>query len=177
MTCHHGRDVSRLASLSSAYPIVGRNARRAQTAAAARREHDDANVGVRPASIGATVAVVTFRQSADDAVRIRELESLRNALGRLLKKMPLELRRDPDFRLLESVAEIQRHITIVHLINRRREFSSSAKDYEFSRATVRQLWEAGLEDMRGACAHPGWSAATEVVRGVRIFDPESSQPR
>jgi NTE family protein len=109
--------------------------------------------------------------------RIRELESLRNALGRLLKKVPLELRRDPDFRLLESVAEIQRHITIVHLINRRREFSSSAKDYEFSRATVRQLWEAGLEDMRGACAHPGWSAATEVVRGVRIFDPESSQPR
>ena len=114
-------------------------------------------------------------QEAPD--RIRELEGLRDALGRLLRRMPSELRGDADFRLLEAVAEVQRHITLVHLINRRRAYSSSAKDYEFSRGTVRELWEAGLEDVRNTCAHPDWSAATEVSPGIRVFDPGSAGPQ
>jgi len=101
--------------------------------------------------------------------RIRELENLRAALGRLLEKLPPALRDDPDHRLLAPLAA-KRHITLVHLTNRRLAHSSSAKDYEFSRATVSQLWEAGLEDVRRCCAHPDWRAATEIVRGVRLFD-------
>jgi hypothetical protein len=58
----------------------------------------------------------------------------------------------------------------VHLINRRLAHSSSAKDYEFSRTTVRQLWEAGLEDVRRSCANVQWRKATEIVSGVRVFD-------
>jgi NTE family protein len=105
-----------------------------------------------------------------NTMRIKELENLRAALGRLLEKLPPELRDDPDYRMVAPLATLERHMTLVHLINRRVAYASSAKDYEFSRATVRQLWEAGLEDVRRSCAHPDWGAATEVVRGVRVFD-------
>ena len=50
------------------------------------------------------------------------------------------------------------------------EHSTSSKDYLFSRAMVRQLWEAGIEDVRRSCAHPQWRSATETVAGVRVFD-------
>jgi NTE family protein len=105
-----------------------------------------------------------------NTMRIRELENLRAALGRLLEKLPPELRDDPDYRMLAPLAAVERHITLVHLINRRLAHASSAKDYEFSRATVRQLWETGLEDVRRSCAHPDWLAATEIVPGVQVFD-------
>ena len=105
-----------------------------------------------------------------NTMRIRELENLRAALGRLLEKLPPELRDDADYRMVAPLAAVERHLTLVHLINRRVADASSAKDYEFSRATVRQLWEAGLEDVRRSCAHPDWLAATEVVPGVRVFD-------
>jgi len=35
---------------------------------------------------------------------------------------------------------------------------------------VRQLWQAGLEDVRRASAHRDWPKATEVVSGIRVFD-------
>ena len=99
-----------------------------------------------------------------------ELENLRRALGRLMQKMPPELRDDPDYTLLLPVCKQERQITIAHLINRRFTHSTNSKDYEFSRTTVRQLWEAGLEDVRRTSAHPDWLEATEVVPGVRVFD-------
>jgi len=102
--------------------------------------------------------------------RVKELESLRVALGRLLTKLPPKFRDDPDYRLLAPLAQYKRHITIMHLINRRLDSASSAKDFEFSRATIRLHWEAGLEDVRRTCAHPDWLNAMEIVDGVRAFD-------
>ena len=110
--------------------------------------------------------------------RVQEVESLRLALGRLMRKMPAELHEDPDYKLLRPAVEKQRCITIAHLINRRLSHSTNSKDYEFSRATVRQLWEAGLEDVRRACAHREWLEATEVLPGVRVYDlTADSHPR
>jgi NTE family protein len=102
--------------------------------------------------------------------RVRELEGMRVALGRLLKKLPKGLYDDPDYRLLAPFAEYKRNITILHLINRRQDSASSAKDYEFSRNTIRQHWEAGLDDVRRTCAHPDWVSALEIFDGVRAFD-------
>jgi NTE family protein len=102
--------------------------------------------------------------------RVKELEGLRVALGRLLEKIPPKLRNDPDYKMLKPMAEHKRHITIMHLINRRLDTASSAKDYEFSRSTIRQHWEAGLEDVRRTCSHPDWLNATEIFDGVRAFD-------
>ena len=102
--------------------------------------------------------------------RVQELEGLRHALGRLMRKLPASLREDPDYKLLRPISDYKRQITIAHLINRRFSHSTNSKDYEFSRTTVRQLWEAGLEDVRRTCANREWRKARELVSGVRVFD-------
>jgi NTE family protein len=102
--------------------------------------------------------------------QVQELEGLRLAVGRLLRKLPATLHDDPDYKLLRPLAEHKRHITIAHLINRRLVSSSSSKDYEFSRTTVRQLWQAGLDDVRRTISHRAWLEARELVEGVRVFD-------
>jgi NTE family protein len=102
--------------------------------------------------------------------RVQELENMRRAFGRLMQKLPPKLYKDPDYKLLKPLCDQKRHITITHLINRRFAHSTNSKDYEFSRTTVRQLWETGLEDMRRTCAHRDWPKAKESVSGVRVFD-------
>jgi NTE family protein len=102
--------------------------------------------------------------------RIRELEAFRQALARLLKKMPAKLRNDPDYLQLAPMCVENREITIVHLINRRFRDSTSAKDYEFSRASMQRLWEAGLDDVRLICSHDRWQEARQIEGGVRVFD-------
>jgi NTE family protein len=58
----------------------------------------------------------------------------------------------------------------VHLINRRYSYTSHSKDYEFSRATVRQLWDAGLEDVRRTVAHLERLRESEPIDGIRVYD-------
>jgi NTE family protein len=102
--------------------------------------------------------------------RVKEMAELRTALSRLMEKLPSTLHGDPDYKLLKAELGQQRQITIAHLINRRSTHSSNSKDYEFSRTTVRELWQAGLDDMRRTCAHPAWLKTTEVESGVRVVD-------
>jgi len=102
--------------------------------------------------------------------RIKELEAMRGALGRLLKKLPPKMRDDADVVALRPLAEFKRSVTLMHLINRRLSHSSSAKDYEFSRVTVRELWETGLDDVRRSCAHTNWRKVAECEEGIQILD-------
>jgi NTE family protein len=48
--------------------------------------------------------------------------------------------------------------------------AASSKDYEFSRATVMDLWNSGLDAVRQAIAHPEWRHAVETVNGMRTYD-------
>ena len=105
-----------------------------------------------------------------NTMRAKEMEQMRHALGRLLEKLPARLRDDADYKLLAPQCEDKRQITIAHLINRRFSTSTNAKDYEFSRSTVRELWEAGLDDVRRTCAHREWLRARKVADGIRVFD-------
>jgi NTE family protein len=102
--------------------------------------------------------------------RVQDLENLRRALSRLMEKLPADLQEDPDYKLLQGALGQKREITIAHLINRRFAHSADSKDHEFSRTTVRQLWQAGLDDVRRTAAHRDWLKATEVESGVRVFD-------
>jgi NTE family protein len=104
-----------------------------------------------------------------NTTRVQELEGLRHALARLMKRLPTKLKDDPDYKLLQPLSEHKRQITIAHLINRRFAHSTNSKDYEFSRTTVRQLWEAGLEDVRRSCSNREWLRARELVSGIRVF--------
>jgi NTE family protein len=108
-------------------------------------------------------------KTRSDTAQVREIQRQRGALRRLLQKLPARLRVDPDVKMLE-VAGSRGHIDIVHLINRRRSYTGYTKDYEFSRATVNELWAAGLDDARRVVAHPEWLKRTDVSEGVRVYD-------
>jgi NTE family protein len=101
--------------------------------------------------------------------RMKELEEMRLALGRVLAKLPRSLRQDADVERL-SMACKRGEISLIHLINRRYSHSASSKDYEFSRATVMDLWNSGLTAVRQSIAHPEWRNAVQTVGGMRVYD-------
>ena len=62
------------------------------------------------------------------------------------------------------------HITIAHLINRRLSNSATWKDYEFSRATMNELWAAGLDDVRRGVANRRRLRPKSVSPGIEVVD-------
>jgi NTE family protein len=101
--------------------------------------------------------------------QLREREELKAAFRRLLDKLPAKLRDDEDVQRLEAASR-RSEVSLVQLINRHNTASGSVKDYEFSRATINQLWAAGLGDVRHSVEHVDWRKANEHHEGVRIFD-------
>jgi NTE family protein len=99
------------------------------------------------------------------------------ALADLIARLPARLRSDP------AVAALKAHMThqpvdIVHLIYRDKPYELDSKDYEFSRASVDEHWEAGLRDIRNTLEHPELLRAAAPVNGVTTFDlTEAHQPR
>jgi NTE family protein len=59
---------------------------------------------------------------------------------------------------------------VVQLINRRYTHSSQSKDYEFSRATVRTLWESGRDAVAADHGEPQWPHACTMRHGLQTFD-------
>ena len=101
--------------------------------------------------------------------RVRDLGEMRAALERLLEKLPPSLRKDADVRRLGALCDTGR-ITIAHLINRRLSHAAQSKDYEFSRATIEELWAAGLEDVRRSVANIATMKARKIGDGIQVFD-------
>lgn len=98
-----------------------------------------------------------------------DMLATRGAARRLYHKLPPELRDDPDARALLS-NDHSPNITIAHLIYRQTRHENQSKDYEFSRASVRDRWQAGMEDVTTTLNHPEWQARHEGTAHVRVFD-------
>ena len=101
--------------------------------------------------------------------RIREIGELREALARLLAKLPASLKSDPDARRLAAICD-GRQWTIARLTNKRLAHVSNSKDYEFSRATVQDHWAAGLDDVRRSVAGRDWVTPNLEGAGLRLYD-------
>ncbi len=99
----------------------------------------------------------------------RELQTLRRAARRLYEKLPDELKSDPDAQLLEGNG-CDAAVTIVQLIHRKAAYETQSKDYEFSRFSVREHWEAGRNDVRRTLSHRAWKNRSKPTEGVSIFD-------
>jgi NTE family protein len=82
------------------------------------------------------------RQNTD---QFMQLQRLRVALRKLLEKVPTDLLESEEGRLLHQAAT-DTVIKVVHLIYRSRQHESDSKDYEFSRRSMREHWEAGHLD-------------------------------
>ena len=98
-----------------------------------------------------------------------EIVNERKAMHDVLAKLPKELQDSPAVRhLRESLSTAP--TDIVHLIYRKAAYELESMDYEFSRASVLEHWQAGQCDMRDTTAHPEWLKSTGIDAGVTQFD-------
>jgi NTE family protein len=98
------------------------------------------------------------------------------AAQRLVSKLPPELWDDPDVRVLAHLRRECHGIDIVHLIYRSKNYESDGKDYEFSRLSMQEHWQAGYADMTRTLRDPRWAARERGAQGVRVFDLTPDRP-
>lgn len=103
------------------------------------------------------------------AARVRQQEELRASLRRVLAMLPEDAKSDPDVQRLAAIST-RGEVGLVHFTNRHDTGSSDFKDYEFSRATVLELWDGGLGDVRHAIATEAWRNASEMAPGIHVVD-------
>ncbi|BCH61847.1 membrane protein [Agrobacterium vitis] len=106
------------------------------------------------------------RMNTDEFAR---KQVIRRAAKRLLDKLPPEFRDDEDAKLLRSIGQ-EYDVTIVHLIHRRAAHATHSMDYEFSRASINEHWQAGYDDATYTLKHPKWRNRGRPRDGIQIFD-------
>ncbi|NOX72146.1 MAG: patatin-like phospholipase family protein [Alphaproteobacteria bacterium] len=99
----------------------------------------------------------------------RHGQALRRAAHRLVSKLPDALRDDPDAKLVQGLC-CNAAVTIVHLIKQRRDYATQSKDFEFSRLSLDEHWQAGQSDVHHTLHHKKWLARTKPNNDVRVFD-------
>jgi NTE family protein len=95
--------------------------------------------------------------------------ALAQVARRLVAKLPTTLADDPDVEALKAASR-RRAVTVVHLIHRRKCYDTQSKDYEFSRLSMHEHWQAGHADVAYTLKHPAWQARTPPLDGVHVFD-------
>jgi NTE family protein len=95
--------------------------------------------------------------------------NLQQAIADLIGKLPAALQKDAS---VQAVCAALSHqpIEIVHLIYRDKPYELDSKDYEFSRASVDEHWEAGQRDIGNTLEHPEWLQSAALPNGVTTFD-------
>jgi len=91
------------------------------------------------------------------------------AAKRLIDKLPPSLRDDPDVKALSKV-RCETAVDVVHLIYRSKHYETQSKDYEFSRLSMKEHWEAGRSDMAHTLHDPRWINHERAPTGVHVFD-------
>src|SRR5262249_3030158 len=100
---------------------------------------------------------------------IRKLAEMKAALTRLLAKLPPSFKNDPDVQKLSPIRNVG-EMTIARLTNRGLSHAGYSMDYEFSRATVKELWPTGLGDVRRSVADIEAMRPTEIGCIARLYD-------
>ena len=99
----------------------------------------------------------------------RQLQTIRMAIRQLRTKVPQELGDDPSWQLLDRVS-CGAAITIVLLIHRRAASWTQSSDYEFSRYSMDEHWQAGRTDVERTMSNPAWKNRTRPEEGVMVLD-------
>ena len=97
------------------------------------------------------------------------------AAQRLIAKLPPALRNDPDVRALSQM-RCESAVDVVHLIYRSKHYESQSKDYEFSRLSMQEHWDAGSADMTHTLHDPRWIHRSRTGSGVHVFDLSEGSP-
>ena len=87
----------------------------------------------------------------------------------MLAKLPPDLQNDPDVQALSQL-RCESAVEVVHLIYRSKHYESQSKDYEFSRLSMNEHWDAGRADMAHTLRDPRWTHRAEQATGVHVYD-------
>ena len=99
----------------------------------------------------------------------RDKHELRRAIVELFEQLPPEARQNENIRKLRDLGD-DHAVAIVHLIYRRASYEGQAIDYEFSRKSMNEHWQAGLDDGHRTLRRPRWLEPSDGLDGVRVFD-------
>ncbi len=97
------------------------------------------------------------------------------AAQRLIAKLPPGMRDDPDVQALARLRG-DSAVDVVHLIYRSKHYETQSKDYEFSRRSMQEHWEAGRADMMRTLHDTRWVNHDHSLAGVHVFDLTSDPP-
>jgi NTE family protein len=101
--------------------------------------------------------------------QFKEIQCVRVALANVLDRVPPELLDSEDGKLLKAVAD-RKVYHIVHLIYRSKNYEVQSKDYEFSRTSMTDHWNAGYNDAIRTLRDPEALQRPTDQIGVSTFD-------
>ena len=101
--------------------------------------------------------------------QIAKMQKIRCGVDRLLSKLPESLAAEPELELLNQFRS-RTVINIVHLIYTDKDYETFSKDYEFSRTSMREHWQAGYDDTVQTLSHPDWLAPPAPSVGIKTHD-------
>jgi len=105
----------------------------------------------------------------------KDAQKLRTAVAELLKQLPDNLRKSPEAKLVAEQVD-EKVCNIVHLIYRSKIYEGFAADFEFSRRSMEEHWQAGFKDAVRTLSHPEILQRPDKLEGVRTFDWSKTGP-
>ena len=106
------------------------------------------------------------RQVTDQLIRLRKE---REAIRKVLDKLPADLKQDEDVARLAALAA-EHAVNVVHLIYRKHGWEGGARDFEFSRDTMEHHWAEGLSAIAETMRHDSLLARNIVDGKTAAFD-------
>jgi NTE family protein len=111
------------------------------------------------------------RQVTDMFQRLQRWKG--RAYRALLKVPPADLT-DEEQRMLEKLKALP-SFTILQLIYQQKVYEGDAKDYEFSKSSMREHWQSGYEDTRRTLMNKAWLAMPPENTGIVTHDVHREQ--
>ena len=97
------------------------------------------------------------------------------AAQRLIATLPAALRDDPDARALAKL-RCEAAVDVVHLIYRSKHYEGQSKDYELSRLSMQEHWDAGRADTAQTLHDSRWLKRKRNATGAHVFDLTADSP-
>jgi NTE family protein len=107
-------------------------------------------------------------------LRQKQLHRLRHIIAELAKKLPEEMRNDPEVMEYAGYG-CMTQMHVIRLLAPRLDHEDHTKDIDFSRAGIRQRREAGYAHTKGILGLEPWDAPTGKVEGVVLHETATPQ--
>lgn len=99
----------------------------------------------------------------------QRLQRWKTRAYRALLKIPEADLTDEERAMRDKLAKLPAH-TILQLIYQQKAYEGNAKDYEFSRTSMREHWDSGHEDTKRTLTHKHWLEMPPPNTGIRTHD-------